>query len=294
MKIHIIDLDFLGIQQAIASFLVEGPRGLILVETGPAGVQGTLERKVRELGFDPNSIRDVLVTHIHLDHSGGAGYWAARGSQVHAHPIGVPHLVDPSRLLSSAQRIYLDQMDYLWGHTISIPAEQVVGFCDEEKEIAGLKVRAVASPGHASHHLAFQIGENLFTGDVGGCRLPGSEFVSVPGPPPEFQLETWLESLGKLEVLPVENLYLTHFGEVKNPREHFSRLRARLKECAAFVFENRNLGPSELAEIYRAWDREQARAWGVDDSLYLAYEKANPSYMSAQGISRYWHKLEQV
>lgn len=294
VKVHIIDLEFLGISQAIAGFLIEAPGGPILVETGPASVRETLERKVRDSGFEPEAVRDVLITHIHLDHSGGAGFWAARGSTVYVHPVGAPHLIDPSRLLASARRIYLDQMDYLWGTTLAIPAERVVKFCDEEREIAGLKVRAIASPGHASHHLAFLLEDCLFTGDVGGCRLPGCEYISVPGPPPEFQLETWFESLDKLEALSPGKLYLTHFGEVEHPEEHFARLRSRLRECADFVYRNRHLSMDELTTAYQDWDREEARRWGVDDETYLAYEKANPSYMSAQGISRYWRKKLQA
>lgn len=294
VKIHTIDQEFLGTPQAIASYLVEGPDGYLLIETGPASVKETLERKIGELGVDLHDIKDVLVTHIHLDHSGGAGYWAERGATIYVHPIGAPHLIDPSRLLSSAERIYLDRMDYLWGKTIAIPQAQVVEFVDSTRTIAGLSVEAIASPGHASHHLAFRIGEVLFTGDVAACRLPGSRFVSVPGPPPEFWMETWLESLQKLEALPVSKLYLTHFGEVEEPQAHFAQLRERLKDCTDFVFRNRNLEPQELAKAYQAWDREQAARWGVDDATYQAYEKANPSFMSAQGIARYWRKKLEV
>lgn len=290
VKVHILDQEFLGIPHAIASFLVEAPDGPILIETGPAGVQERLEQKVRALGFEPNEVKHVLVTHIHLDHSGGAGYWAARGSTIYVHPVGGPHLIDPSKLLASASRIYLDQMDYLWGTTLPVPAEQVVELGDTTCEIAGLAIRAVQSPGHASHHLAYLFGDRLFTGDVAGCRLPGCEYVSVPGPPPEFQLETWLESLDKLESLTPSKLYLTHFGEVDRPQEHFARLRRRLQDCSDFVYQNRHLSPQALMGAYQEWDRREAGRWGVEGEAYLAYEKANPSYMSAQGIGRYWAK----
>ena len=294
MKIHIIDQEFLGSPNAIASYLVEGPKGHLLIETGPATTQPVLEDKVRALGVEPERIKHVLVTHIHLDHSGGAGYWARRGATIYVHPKGAPHLIDPSKLLSSAQRIYLDKMDYLWGKTLPIPADQVVELCDEEREIAGLKVRAVDSPGHASHHLAYLIEANLFTGDVAACRLPGSEFVSVPGPPPEFHLETWLASLDKLEALKPETLFLTHFGQVNDVQEHFAQLRQRLQDCTEFVRQNREMEAGELAQAYQNWDRKQAEKWGVSSQEYEVYEKANPSFMSSQGIARYWRKKLQA
>lgn len=290
MNVQVIDQEFLGTQEAIASFLIQGSDGYLLIETGPATTQTVLEKKITDLGVALSEVKHVLVSHIHLDHSGGAGYWAARGAKVYVHPKGARHLINPEKLLASAQRIYLDQMETLWGKTLPVPAEQVVELCDQTVTLSGLEVTALDTPGHASHHLAFKIGEALFTGDVAGCRLPGSEFVSVPGPPPEFHLQTWRESLDKLEPLKVENLYLTHFGKVSKPADHFFQLRKRLTACVDFVGRHLGLPPEELAARYQAWDAEQAKEFGVDEETYKAYERANPSFMSAQGIARYYKK----
>lgn len=294
VKIDVIDQEFLGTPRAIASFLVHAPDGYLLIESGPATVQDTLEQKVRALGVDPNEIKHVLVSHIHLDHSGGAGYWAKRGATVYVHPKGARHLIDPERLLTSAKRIYQDQMDYLWGKTIAIPANQVVEMEEGAREIAGLTVTALNTPGHAAHHLAFQIGDEIFTGDVAACRLPGSEFVSVPAPPPEFHLETWLKSIEKLISLAPKTLYLTHFGKVDGAVEHLERLRDRLQSCVEFVTKNRDKDPKELARLYQSWDREQASMRNVDDECYQAYERANPAFMSTQGILRYLRKKDEA
>ncbi|MCA9780387.1 MAG: MBL fold metallo-hydrolase, partial [Candidatus Eremiobacteraeota bacterium] len=198
MKIHIIDQEFLSSPQVIASYLIEGEEGLVLIETGPASVRTTLERKVESLGFQLDQVKHVLVTHIHLDHSGGAGYWAQRGSQVHVHERGARHLVSPEKLLASAARIYQERMDELWGTTIPVPEEKVTIFQEGSKTLCGLTVSALDTPGHARHHLAFQLEEAVFTGDVAGCCLPGCNYPSVPGPPPEFDRETWKQSLDKL------------------------------------------------------------------------------------------------
>jgi glyoxylase-like metal-dependent hydrolase (beta-lactamase superfamily II) len=291
MTITCIDCEFLKTPNVIASYLVEGPQGRLLLECGPASVQATLEAKLQAMGVELESIQHVLVSHIHLDHSGGAGQWARRGARIYVHPKGAPHLVDPSKLLASASRIYLDRMDELWGTTLPIPEEQVIPLPEGTISLAGLEIRAWETPGHAAHHLAFGIGGDLFTGDVAGCRLPGSDYVSVPAPPPEFHLETWLSSLDKLITLAPERLHLTHFGGDFPAQAHLNQLRSRLQECVRFVAEqDPQLSPENLQQLYQAWDREQAARHGVDATTYDRYEKANPSFMSAQGISRYLRK----
>ena len=290
MTITCLDQEFLGTPRVIASYLVQAPEGYILVETGPASTQAHLESEILAAGVPLEEIRDVLVTHIHLDHSGGAGYWARRGSRIHVHPKGAPHLVDPSTLLASASRIYLDRMAELWGETLPVPQELVVPMEEGAHKVAGLEVHAWDTPGHATHHLAFGIGGDLFTGDVAGVRLPGSEYVSVPAPPPEFHLETWHQSLSKLIAIAPERLHLTHFGGDFPGLEHLRQLDRRLDECVEFVAQREALSPEELQAAYQVWDREQARAHGVDEQAYQAYEKANPIFMSAQGIKRYLSK----
>jgi glyoxylase-like metal-dependent hydrolase (beta-lactamase superfamily II) len=290
MTITCIDQEFLGTPNVIASYLVEGPQGLFLIEAGPASTQATLEAKILALGVKLEEIRDVLVTHIHLDHAGGAGYWARRGARIHVHPKGAPHLVDPEKLLASASRIYLDRMDELWGLTLPVPQELVVPVSEGPFGLAGLDVRAWDTPGHAAHHLAFSIGADLFTGDVAGVRLPGSSYVSVPAPPPEFHLETWQSSLAKLIALAPERLHLTHFSGGFPGLAHLRQLSQRLASCVEFVSQNQMLSAPELSAAYQAWDREQAAVSGVDEPTYAAYEKANPSFMSAQGIARYLAK----
>ena len=287
MKIHTIDQEFLSAPEVIASYLLEGNEGPVLIETGPASTREVLESKVKDLGFELEEVKHVLVTHIHLDHSGGAGYWARRGSTVYVHSRGARHLIQPDKLIASATRIYQDRMDELWGKTIAIPEDQVVVFQDEARKLAGLEIRAIDTPGHARHHLAFQVEDVVFTGDVAGCCLPGCNFPSVPGPPPEFDRKAWKESLEKLRACQASKLYLTHFGRVEEPARYLDDLEKRLDECVDFVAANSALSMEELQQAYSAWDRERAREWNVSDADYERYEKANPSFMSAQGIRRY-------
>lgn len=290
MTITCLDQEFLGTPRVIASYLLQAPQGYILIETGPASVQATLEARLKGMGIEPERIEHVFVSHIHLDHSGGAGYWARRGSKIYAHPKGAPHLVDPSKLLASATRIYGDRMQELWGTTLAVPAEQVVPISEGDISVAGLRLQAWDTPGHAAHHLALSVDGDLFTGDVAGVRLPGSSFVSVPAPPPEFHLETWLSSLDKLRALAPERLHLTHFGGGFAAEDHLEQLRERLVRCVEFVASRGAESTDALTAAYLDWDRQQAAAYGVDETVYEAYEKANPAFMSAQGISRYLAK----
>ena len=294
MKIHIVDQEFLSSPHVIASFLIEGEDGLLLIETGPASVRATLERKVEALGFELEQVKHVRVTHIHLDHSGGAGYWAQRGSQIYVHERGARHLIDPEKLLVSAGRIYLERMDELWGTTIAAPEERVTIFAEGTKNLCGLEVTALDTPGHARHHLAYQINDAIFTGDVAGCCLPGCDFPSVPGPPPEFDRETWKKSLDKLRQAGPSTLYLTHFGQVDNPKRYLDALEQRLDDCVKFVEDRENLSMEELQKAYSDWDRQQAAKWNVSDEEYARYDKANPSFMSAQGIRRYVHQMQST
>lgn len=290
MTITCIDHEFLGTPQVIASYLVQAPEGYILIETGPASSQARLESELLARGVRLEEIAHVLVTHIHLDHAGGAGVWAERGAKVYVHPKGAPHLVDPSKLLASAARIYRDRMDFLWGQTRPVPQQQVVPLEEGVHRIAGLDVHAWDTPGHAAHHFAFGIEGDLFTGDVAGVRLPGCDYVSVPAPPPEFHLESWKSSLLKLIALAPQRLHLTHFGGGFEGLTHLRQLEQRLEECVEFVASQGQLSSEELQTAYQQWDREQAQRFGLDEQAYQAYEKANPVFMSAQGIRRYLTK----
>lgn len=287
MAIEVLDLQFQGRPQCVAAFLLSAPEGKLLVECGPASSRETLLSQLAQRGVQPSHIQGVLLTHIHLDHAGDAGWWAQQGVKVYVHPVGAPHLLDPSKLLASAGRIYGEHMERLWGEIIPCPGEHVVALTpDSTRTIAGLEITALDTPGHARHHLAYQVGAECLCGDVAGVRLPGSEFVSVPAPPPEFEREVWLATLDKLSALPLERLYLTHFGSLESVQEHFQTLRLRIEEVAEFVQARAGQSRDEVVQAYKAWQRPQ---FG-DEATFDRYEQANPLFMSVDGLLRYWRK----
>lgn len=288
-----LDTRFLGIPQAIASFLVRGPAGAVIIETGPGSTLANHHAALAQHGLRPADIRAVLVTHIHLDHAGAAGWWAQQGADVYVHHLGAPHLIDPSRLLASAQRIYGDQMDTLWGAFLAAPAERVHALHDGAViEAAGLRFTAWDTPGHAMHHLVYQLEDSAFVGDLGGMRLPGLGHIRIPAPPPEFDREAWHASIARMRGFNLQRLYLTHFGEVTDVDEHWVRTAALIDEYAKVAQQALAAGLDRDAVIARFKDWESARlaADRVDLNEYPAYGHLGPVGMSVDGLLRYWKK----
>ncbi len=293
MQIDVIDLQFQGAPEVIAAFLVRGPGGPLLIETGPSSTRPALLAGLAALGVSPEEIRDVLVTHIHLDHAGAAGWWAQQGARVHVHGKGAAHLIDPSKLVSSATRIYGARMDTLWGDVPAAPADRIHVVTDRMKlAVGGLEVICHDTPGHAWHHLVFQIGDVLFTGDAAGIQLPGSRWVDLPAPPPEFDLEAWRATLARLRETGARTLYRTHFGPGEDAAAELDRFEAILERSARFVRELLDSGHDRdaMIEPFIEQMRGMASEAGMDPSLLEAYELANPRVMSVVGISRYWGK----
>lgn len=296
MDIHTLDLNFQGISQTIASYLVVGPGGPVLVETGPGSTLTSLHQELAKHGYEPGDIRYVFVTHIHLDHAGAAGWWAQQGAQVYVHYFGARHLIAPEKLWASAARIYGAKMEQLWGEMLPAPAERVTAVYDNDIiHAAGLTFTALETPGHARHHHVWQLGDVAFTGDAAGIRLPNNPMVDVPAPPPEFDRETWLETLARLETAQFAALYPTHFDRLEDVNYQLSGLRALINEASAFIFQQMqaNTPREEMVPLYEDWVRSRARGLGLTDFQIQQYELANPLYMSVDGIMRYWQKMLQ-
>ena len=296
MQIETLDLNFQGTPHVIAAFLIRGPAGPVLVETGPASTLPALLDGLKRLDVEPADVRHVLVTHIHLDHAGAAGWWAQQGATVYVHPVGAPHLVDPGKLLASAKRIYGDRMDTLWGDTLPAPADRVVAIEDGHVvEAGGLRIEAIATPGHASHHHVFRIDDIAFTGDAAGIRLPGMDWIDLPAPPPEFDRETWKVSLARMREAGLRTFYRTHFGATSEAEQELATLEGILEQGTEWIREmlEQKLDRDQMIERFSELMRERAVAEGVGEAGLVAYELANPRNMSVDGIARYWRKRLQ-
>jgi glyoxylase-like metal-dependent hydrolase (beta-lactamase superfamily II) len=293
MEIITLDLNFQSLPDTIASYLVKGPDGPVLFETGPASTLSTLKQKLEGYGLTTADIKHVFVTHIHLDHAGAAGWLAQEGAQIYVHKVGAPHLIDPSRLLQSAGRIYGDRMDELWGEIVPAPKENVTAVQDGDTlSVAGLEVQAINTPGHAWHHHTYRIGDIAFTGDAAGIRLKGSGLVDLPAPPPEFKLEVWQGTIDRLLAEELKAIYPTHFGRTDEVRNQLESLRVLVDQAAEFVRLRMVAGEARdaIVEQYITWSHERMHAGGLSDYAIEQYNAANPLFMSVDGIMRYWRK----
>ena len=299
MTIHTLDLDFLGLEHAVAAFVIEGPGGLALIETGPASTLPQLEAALKTNGWKLADFQQVFLTHIHFDHAGAAWALAEKGATIYVHPKGLPHLAAPERLYNSARMIYGDDMDRLWGpmHPIDV-AQLYAPEHGESIEAAGVRFTAWYTPGHAVHHIAWQVdgpqrGDSvLFTGDVAGVKI-GNGPVVPPCPPPDIHVEDWQASLQLIRELPVERLFLTHFGEIFEKNAHLDALEARLLANANWIkdFVVKKISAEEVIPKFKEYVNNQLVAAGVDPGDFRRYEAANPAYMSVNGLMRYWVKV---
>jgi glyoxylase-like metal-dependent hydrolase (beta-lactamase superfamily II) len=298
LAVHTVDLNFHDAPGSIAVYLIPHARGALLVECGPGSSIPNLLSGIAAFGLQPSQITDVLLTHIHLDHGGSAGWWARQGARIHVHPVGAPHLVNPEKLLSSAGRIYRESMQALWGDFLPVPEEKLVIHQDNQAfEVEGLPFRSIDVPGHAYHHFAYICREVCFTGDIGGIRVGGARHIRLPMPPPDLNLTLWQQSARRLQAEQQKGTFSriapTHFGIFDDPDWHLQTLRQSLDEIQAWMEQVMPAGPSvdELNRLFLEWTHQKSLASSLDSESLRQFEIANPSWMAAQGIYRYWHTI---
>jgi glyoxylase-like metal-dependent hydrolase (beta-lactamase superfamily II) len=293
---HTIDLHFLDQPGVIASYLLRADDDVALVDVGPASSQTTLLSALHDAGIAPEQVRHVLLTHIHLDHAGAAGVLMQHlpNARVYVHEVGAPHLIDPSRLISSASRVYGSLMKRLWGAMLPVPADRVVVLHDGQiLEVAGRRLQVLYAPGHAIHHVVYRDLDagSMYTGDVAGVRMPGCAYVRPPTPPPDLDLDAWEATIDRLASLHPTAFYVTHFGRATGTQEHLDQLRRRLRTWEQLVLEHMQAGEDRAAitlALQRASDLELSQLVIPDKAGQ--YETAGSSAMNVSGFERYLRK----
>lgn len=275
---RVIDTEHMGTPGSIGAWEHDG----LIVDPGPASTIPAVLEGLGE-GFEP---RAILLTHIHLDHAGGTGTLLERfpGTPVYVHEIGAPHMIDPSRLWKSAARLYgEDRMTELWGDVRPVPAEVVTTVAGGER-IEGLDV--IYAPGHAGHHVVYlsDAGE-AYVGDVAGVRTPPGTLTVMPTPPPEIDVEAWLDSIATLAERQPRLVRMTHFGEVAPADEQLAIAAESLRRTADWA---------------RRDDREAfaARLGALIDTQPPAAAERMRSAMPPDqvwlGLERYWRKRREA
>jgi glyoxylase-like metal-dependent hydrolase (beta-lactamase superfamily II) len=292
-----ISLPFQGEEQIIGPYLLAGNGELALIDPGPGSTLEALLEGIKQMGFAPEDITHLLATHIHLDHAGSAGSLALRlpRAQVYAHSKGAPHLLDTTKVVASASRIYGDRMKPLWGEIESVPKEQLQTFEDGDVlNVAGHRLEVHYAPGHAVHHVVFLDSEvgSLFAGDVAGVKLPGVDYVRPPTPPPDLDLEDWSASMELVKRLKPTAVYMAHFGPAGEIEDHFARLHQKLYTWGDFILKAMRHGKSE-AEIIRLLIEEskpELMQIAGKPHDFDRYDLATNYPMTVQGYIRYWTK----
>ncbi len=289
-----LDLNFQGSPRAIAAYLIRHSQGAILIDCGPGTTIAALEAGLKANGLSSRDVTHVLLTHIHLDHAGSAGWWARQGAQIYVHAVGAPHLLNPEKLLASATRIYGEQMQALWGEFLPVPQNRLtIPQPDAEIVIGSLRVRPINTPGHAEHHFAYVFEDVLFSGDVGGVRIPGYKYLRVPMPPPELNFEEWRASLRRLRQEKVSRIGPTHFGLFNDPDWQLEAVEAGLADAERWMEDQMRGNPpiEQMRANFAAWMTQQGLRQGLAAEVVEAYDLANPTGMSADGLLRYWRKF---
>jgi len=288
-----IDLHYLGQAGIISVFAAPtGDGGFVLLDSGPASTLPALEQGVEAAGLALGNLRAVLLTHVHLDHAAAAGSLSRQtGCEVWAHPDGLAHLRDPGeRLLPSALRLYGSRLEVLFGTMEAVPAERLHAVEHGAAiRVGSLELTGWHTPGHARHHVAWQLGDEVATGDVAGVRMAGSTHVLPPMPPPDIDLEAWRASLDLLRELAPRRLLLTHFGAFDDPGRHLDELDERLGRWAAIAEEVVRGGGDAAALGVRlaTLDDQEMTAAGVAEAQRTLYSRLCPMVENSAGLYRY-------
>jgi len=295
-RVIALDLKFQGRPHAIASYLIRSGNAVVLIESGPGSTLPGLEAGLAKEGLSPRDVTHVLLTHIHLDHAGAAGWLARQGAEIYVHPVGAPHMINPEKLLASATRIYGDRMESLWGEFLPVPEDKLRVVGDGERIVIGnLAFVPINTPGHAEHHYAYLFEDICFSGDVGGVRIPGYQYLRVPMPPPELHLERWHESIKRLQKEKFARIAPTHFGIYDDPEWQLREVDKGLDDAERWLEKTMSEDPTApieaLRESFTDWMVEQATEMGLSEDVVNAYTVANPPGMSADGLLRYWKKV---
>jgi len=295
-SITTLDNLWMGRPRSIAAGLLESDGHRAVIDPGPGSTLDTLRQQLQARGIGVGDLGAILLTHIHLDHAGATGALVRENPRlaVYVHSKGAPHVIDPSKLLASAQRLWPNDLQLLFGEVLPVPAENLrILEGGENLTLGSRKLEVVYTPGHASHHVSyFDKGEGVaFVGDTAGVRIEGNSFVMPATPPPDIDLGIWDTSFAAILERKPARLFLTHFGYSENPSEHIVLFRERLHRWAALTAEILRTAASDSAAI----DSFMSAAY-AEISQYLPAGEADHYAFSANlnlsflGLARYLRK----
>jgi glyoxylase-like metal-dependent hydrolase (beta-lactamase superfamily II) len=259
-NLFLIDLETGGFKNLIASYVIKGPK-TIIVETGPSSSIANLLSGLKELNVKKEDVAYVAISHVHLDHGGGAGTLLKflPNAKVIVHQNGAPHLVNPEKLWLQSQKV-LSHVAEIYGAPKAVPEGKIIVATDGVTFDVGnnARLKVVETLGHASHHLSYceLLNGGIFPGDAAGIYLNEFEVV-IPTTPPPFRLDIALSSLNKLISLDPAFLYYSHFGKSSDAVQHLKNYVLQIKLWASITKEGVKSGqsPETIRERILAEDK---------------------------------------
>ncbi|GGA43790.1 MBL fold metallo-hydrolase [Kroppenstedtia guangzhouensis] len=272
-RIRMIDGYDLNVPGRTGIYVLEEEE-LTLVETGPSLSVPRILKGLEALGHRPEDVRNVIVTHIHLDHAGGAGLLlqSCPKARVVVHPRGARHLADPTRLIQGARMVYGEQFDALFEPVLPVPEDQILVRKDGETLEIGpdRKLKFLDSPGHAAHHFSIYdpVSRGLFAGDTAGIRYGQLEELGcslyIPSTSPnQFDPAAMKQSIDRFRKEEVDRIFFGHFGMSEEPEVVYEQVTAALDvfmeagEEAMAAGEGAAGIEKRLKDRYRGFLREQ-------------------------------------
>lgn len=253
-KITTLDDNWMGRPKSIGTALLESDGHRAIVDPGPGSTLDTLKKQLRGHGASVSDLEAILLTHIHLDHAGATGALVRENPKlaVYVHKLGAPHMVDPSKLLASAARLWPDTLQQLFGEMVPVPAENLrILEGGETIQLGSRKIDVAYTPGHASHHVSYfeNIDGVAFVGDTAGVKVEGHSYVMPATPPPDIDLQIWDRSFAAILERKPQRLFLTHFGFSDNPAAHLAQFRERLRRWMEMTEKILRSAPSDEAAM---------------------------------------------
>jgi glyoxylase-like metal-dependent hydrolase (beta-lactamase superfamily II) len=297
--IRAIDTGMAGQRELNAVYLIAGDEPC-LVESGPGADGPAVLAALRTMGIGRSDLAHIVVTHIHVDHAGGAGALLDEfpNARVWVHERGAPHLIDPTRLIASTERTYGEaRMRAFYGDTLACPAERIVTVTDGDRIPLGRRaLDVVHTPGHASHHVALHDSASgaMFTGEAIGSHLPWADCYRPALPPPEVDVDGAIGSIDRMRARRPTALLTSHFGPVADPDEGFRRGTDRIRAWSETVRTHLERSPDAPTDELERELVVQARAEYEADSGQPfdpgRYDAIGSIRMNAEGLARYWRK----
>lgn len=235
-RIHLIDGFDLGMEKRTGTYVIE-EENITLIETGPSPSIPYVLSGLKDLSINPDKIDYIIVTHIHLDHAGGAGVLLKEcpNAKLVVHPRGARHIVDPSRLIQGAKAVYGDDFDRLFAPIIPVPEDKVIIKNDGDTLQIGpnCTLSFLDTPGHSDHHFSIYdpISNGIFTGDTIGVNYGPSlndsnvQLYLPSTSPNQFDPDKMLQSLERIQNLQVDQIFFGHFGKSHDVHEVYKQIQ---------------------------------------------------------------------